>query len=145
MTGEASGTAHVFSRSAAVTSKYNPGEYLWIAYVQQTDGILVRKTIANGRLTVNASVVYAGVATDLRSHAERMLDSIKAALEHSVASNAHVVSLSIDGKSVSYGRAELVKMKNEYEWLVYNEKKAELIAQGLDTGGRILTRFGGTS
>ena len=74
-----------------------------------------------------------------------MLDLIEAALVTSVTANAHVVALTIDGKSVQYKREDVLVLRNKYKWEVYNEKKADMIAQGLDPGGRINVRFGSPS
>ena len=142
ITASASGTDHSVSVLAATTAAYAAGMWNWSAYVESG---ATRYTVGRGTVTIKPYLPAATSTTDNRSHAQRMLDYIETALVTSVTANAHVVSLTIDGKAVQYKREELLVLRNKYKWEVYNEKKADLIAQGYDPGGRINIRFRSTT
>jgi hypothetical protein len=138
ITAAASGTDHVVTVTAATTAAYATGTWNWSAYAEAGTA---RYTVGRGTVTIKPYLAVATSTTDNRSHAQKMLDLIEAALVTSVTANAHVVSITIDGKAVQYKREELLVLRDRYKWEVYNDKKADLIAQGLDPGKRILTRF----
>jgi len=141
ITASADGTDHAVSVAKATTAAVTAGNWNWTAYVEDAT---TRTTVGRGTVTIKADQTVALSSTDLRSHAVKMLELIESSLLAS-ATNSHIVSLTIDGKSVQYKREDLLVLRNKYKWEVYNEKKADMIAQGLDPGGRINIRFGGAS
>lgn len=77
--------------SASDTASWAPGLYRWVALVIKGDA---RLTVASGRLQVDPNLVTAEPG-DVRSHAQRMLDLIEAALEKRIPKDQQ--SYEIDG------------------------------------------------
>lgn len=77
--------------TAADTAAWSPGAYRWAAFVERAD---TRKTVATGRLEVSPNLATAE-PYDVRSHAERMLALIEAALEKRIPKDQQ--SYEIDG------------------------------------------------
>jgi len=132
---------------ANLTADYAPGAYDWMAFVEKGAGATrERYTVSGvgGTVRIVPDLETATTTTDTRTHARKMLELIESSLLAS-APNSHIIALTIDGKSVQYKREDLLLMRNKYKWEVYNEKRVDMLAQGLDPGGRINIRFGGAS
>ncbi|OCX94695.1 MAG: hypothetical protein BCV62_16060 [Pseudomonas sp. K35] len=78
--------------SAGTTATWAPGLYRWVALAVNGDE---RVTVANGRLEVSPNLETAE-PLDARSHAERMLDLVEAALEKRIPKDQQ--SYEIDGQ-----------------------------------------------
>ena len=78
--------------SAGTTATWAPGLYRWVALAVNGDE---RVTVANGRLEVSPNLETAE-PLDARSHAERMLDLVGAALEKRIPKDQQ--SYEIDGQ-----------------------------------------------
>ncbi|ASN72746.1 hypothetical protein 3S19_12 [uncultured Caudovirales phage] len=78
--------------AASVTAPWVPGLYRWVALAIKGDA---RVTVASGRLQVDPNLVTAEPG-DVRSHAQRMLDLIEAALEKRIPKDQQ--SYEIDGQ-----------------------------------------------
>lgn len=91
------------------------GEWGWTAYVEKgSGGSLERYTLGDGTVKVKPSFAGAVATTDLRSHAQKMLDGITAVLEGR-ASHAES-SLVINGREVQYMKpTDLEKWKAMYQ------------------------------
>lgn len=137
----ASGNDHDITVSAATTAGYAAGEWNWTAYAEKgSGGTYERETIATGKVTIKPNVSVATAITDLRSHAQKMLDAIEATLQGR-ATHADL-SLTINGRSIQYLKPEeLLRLRSIYRREVQQEKDAENTAKGLDSSKRILTRF----
>lgn len=77
---------------ASVTATWAPGLYRWVALAIKGDA---RVTVASGRLQVDPNLATAEPG-DVRSHAQRMLDLIEAALEKRIPKDQQ--SYEIDGQ-----------------------------------------------
>jgi hypothetical protein len=77
--------------SAGATATWAPGLYRWVVLAIKGDE---RKTLAQGRIEVSPNLETAE-PLDVRSHAERMLDLIEAALEKRIPKDQQ--SYEIDG------------------------------------------------
>ncbi|TRZ97664.1 MAG: hypothetical protein D4R80_06535, partial [Deltaproteobacteria bacterium] len=97
------------------SSTFAAGEWGWTAYVEKgSGGSLERYTLADGTVKVKPSLIGAAATTDLRSHAQKMLDGITAVLEGR-ASHAES-SLLINGREVQYIKpADLERWKESYQ------------------------------
>ncbi|HGY3000283.1 TPA: hypothetical protein ACNVWI_006308 [Pseudomonas aeruginosa] len=78
--------------SAGTTATWAPGLYRWVALAVNGDE---RVTVAHGRLEVSPNLETAE-PLDARSHAERMLDLVEAALEKRIPKDQQ--SYEIDGQ-----------------------------------------------
>jgi hypothetical protein len=142
LTAVGSGTSHAFSASASATALYAVGEYDYAIYAESGAGeALARTTLATGKLWVNAGIGSATNTTETRLPAEVKLAEIDAAILR--LSSREVESMSVNGRTVTYRDiGSLVKAKALLLQEVARERAAARIALGLDSGRRILTRFG---
>ena len=121
ITATADGTDYEITVIAATTAAYLKGTYNWVAYVEKGTGDATeRYTVGQGTVTLLPYLGAATGATDNRTHARKMLDSIETALE-SAAPKAAIVSLTVNGKSVQYKRDDLLKMRAQYRREVAKE------------------------
>lgn len=87
------GGEYLVEVAASTTAAWAPGWYRWVAYVLHTDGD--RVTLDDGRLEILPDLLSAE-AGDVRSHAQRMLELIEAALEKRIPKDQQ--SYEIDGQ-----------------------------------------------
>jgi len=133
-----SGVDHAFLATAAQTAALSPGQYSWQSFV--SDGTGERYTIATGTLTVRPNLPAQFTGFDGRSHAQKVLDAIEATMEGR-ATKAQAV-LQINNRQIQYLKPEeLIKWRSFYKAEVARERTAEKVAQGEESGNRILTRF----
>lgn len=131
----ADGDSHVFSIAPAITVKWKQGKYTWSAFV--TNGA-DRFTIESGKLEIIPDLV-AG-PSDQRSHVEKTLDALEAAIEKSATNDQ--LSFSIAGRSVArYTLEEKLKLRDKYraELIILNRK--ERVVNGQASGAKVLVRF----
>lgn len=125
----------------ATTAAYTPGVYQWQAEV---DNGTERHTLERGgSLTVVADFFSgsASAAYDGRSHARKMLDLIKTALE-TFGANPVMKSYTIGTRT--YTRAEipdLLRLKQTYEQDVAAEDAAAALANGIGVARKIQVRL----
>lgn len=132
-TSEADGT---FTATVArtVSAAWAAGEYTLTGYVEDATE---RHLVYRGALRVRADV-SAGDPVDDRSHAERVLDAVKAALEGRATHDQ--MSVAIGGRSLQrHTIAELHKLRHAYEYEVAVERGERPPVQN------IAIRFRGTS
>lgn len=142
ITATADGDDYIVTVAAAITATYTKGKYLWEAYIEKGSGPEVeRYKVGEGIVELLPFLGSATAETDNRSHAQKMLDMIEAALE-AAAPNAAIISLTVNGKSVQYKRDDINRMYDKYRRIVADEKVAMDVANGKATSRRILTRFG---
>jgi hypothetical protein len=119
-------------------AEYEAGEYSWVARVTK---LTEAYTIAHGSMTVLANL-FAGdgdEALDVRSHAQKMLDLVEAALE---ALKLGAKAYSLGNREMTYRDiSELTAMRDQYRAEVAEEKAAERIAAGKGNPRRVLARF----
>jgi hypothetical protein len=121
------GADHAFSVSASTTSDYEPGEYDWIARVD--DGTTFT-TIAEGKLTVKPNL-----ATDdfeYRSFWRQVLDELEPVILGRAATDQ--LSMSIAGRSL-----QRMTWKELLE--VYDRAKRTVSSEDGDTPSRTFIRF----
>lgn len=144
ITATADGTDHLIEIEGASqtgppavvgTDVYGAGWYEWTASVTEI-ATSRRKTLETGSLEVKPNPLTAK-ASDMRSHARKVLAAIEAVIEGTA---SHEQSeMSIDGKSLKRRSIEdLLKLRTIYK----AEVKAETAAQsGAKTGGRIVMKL----
>jgi hypothetical protein len=123
---------------AATTAAWKAGTYTWARWVSKTDQ---RVSLGSGRLTVLPDPAQSTQGYDGRSHAEKMLDLVEAALE---ALRTGAKSYTIG--DVSYTRAdsaELVRLRSKYMREVANDAARKRLQAGQGAGRKIQVRFDG--
>lgn len=111
-------TTYTVSVSATTTANYIPGRYEWTAYVTLSGAVHVAET---GWVDLKANPATVR-ATDNRSHARKVLESLYALKEAHVTGGA-IISYSVAGRSVTRGSlAELNRDIVAYEQRVRSEE-----------------------
>lgn len=133
-------STHLVNVAASSTLGYTAGDYQWQAYV--TKGT-ERYSVGKGKLTIKPNFAAEDSGYDGRSHSQKMLDAIEARLEGRATDNQlDMISSALNGRSVTRETtAELIKLKSYYKIEVQKEKNRDNLNNGVDVGGRILTRF----
>lgn len=122
LTSTPSGDDHAISAAAAVTAQWPAGEYHWTLRASKTGGEV--HTLDSGVLTV---LPDPSTAVDRRTHAEKCLASIDAALEKSVGSAT--VECELDGVKVKKDRTELLRLRGYYQTEVRRERGGAVLRQ----------------
>lgn len=115
LTSTADGDEHAISAAASVTAEWPAGDYHWTLRVSKPAGEV--HTLDCGVLTV---LPDPSATVDRRTHAEKCLASIDAALEKSVGSAT--VECELDGVKVKKDRTELLRMRGFYAGKVARER-----------------------
>jgi hypothetical protein len=133
ITATADGSTHVVGVTADISSRYAPGSYLWTKFAEQGS---TRNILAHGQVTVLPSPL----ANLGKSHAERMLALIEAALIKRVP--AGLETTNIDGQELSrIPIAELERLRIRYRAEVASEQNAAGLAAGLPNRRTVFTSF----
>jgi hypothetical protein len=142
LTAVGTGTSHSFSAPALVTGTLSAGEYDYAIYAESGSGpALIRNTIASGKVWVQPGLGIATESTETRLPSEVKLAEIDAAILR--LSSREVETVTVNGRTVTYRNlGDLVKARALLLQDVARERQAARVAQGLDSGRRILTRFG---
>lgn len=116
-TAEADGDAFAVTISAALTATWPAGTYTYSERV--SNGTLVHEV---GRGTITVEPEIAAVSSDGRSHAQRALAAIEAALEGRLVDG--IQNYSIGGRAVSkIPLRELYELREKYRVQVFVERK----------------------
>ena len=120
----------------ATTSAYAPGVYSGQGFVD--DGAS-RFLVYENQLQVGSDFALQGIGKDTRSHAQKVLESIKALLE---GKTEDVTSYSVAGRSITkMTLQELIEAKDYYERIVITEQRQQRAKQGLHTGQVVRAKF----
>lgn len=137
ITASASGTDYLVSIGSSTSANYTVGVYHWQAYITR-DSDSERITIDSGTFEVKAN--RSSATTDPRTHAKTMLDKIESLLEGKADSD--VMNYSIQGRSLTkLTIKELMEWRKFYRAEVFEEEKAERIANGEGSGATIKVSF----
>lgn len=120
LSSTAEGSSHRIQATAVTTAAWSAGDYAWSSWVQLAGETY---TVQQGRLTVvdNPRTVAAG--TDLRSHAERVLESIEAVIENR-ATQAQS-EYQVAGRQLKYTPlSDLLALRDKYRWEVKRDRAA---------------------
>jgi hypothetical protein len=129
------------SLNTAATVDWTPGIYKYQAYA--TSGA-DRYTLWSGTIEVKEDLSEAADEFPSLSHVRKTLTKIESAIENYMGTPYH--SITIAGRThENVDMTDLVNLRARYKGYLDAEIKAERIAKGLDGGGRILLRFGGSS
>lgn len=124
---------------AASTTEFTAGIYDWQAYVTKSTE---RFMVDSGKLTItqNLTASVTGSTTDLRSHAQKIVDTIQGVLEGRMDSD--VENYSIGGRSISkIPVAELVSILATYEEKLEEEQKKQRLDNKHGSGRVVKARF----
>jgi len=128
---------HLVSVSPATTKKWQSGEYKWQA--KATAGA-DPFTVGTGTIKIAKDYSDADRGLDDRSHAEKVLAALRAALEKKATKDQ--LSITIAGTQISrLPPGDLLKWLNYYERLLRSEREAESVANGLGSSRKIRVRF----
>lgn len=115
------------------TSTFQPGAYVAHVVSQLDDD---RRTLSGCGVEILPDVTAVATPIDQRSHAQRMLEAIKARLEGRITADAE--SYSIRGRALSrIPMAELMRLRDQYAAEVHRER----VAAGLASPNRIRPVF----
>lgn len=138
ITGSADESNHSVSVSAATTAAYSSGRYDWTASVSDGTDVI---TVGYGRAQILPNLAAASTL-DNRSHAQKMLDAIEAALEgRATAGDIDILSGALGSRSYTRDPEKLLVLRDRYKAEVSAEKRSESIRNGLQSGRRIQTRL----
>ncbi|PCJ55314.1 MAG: hypothetical protein COA79_20960 [Planctomycetota bacterium] len=130
------GAEYSFSETSANTSSWVAGTYTYWIYISKTGE---HHTIITDEIEIKANVVSGPI--DIRTHAQKVLDSINAVLENRAGQDYTDYNLP-GGLSVSkLDPVDLLKFKKEYEAIRRQEVKAEDIRNGKTSGNIVKARF----
>ncbi len=136
----ADGADHLVSVAAATTAAYTAGRYDWFAHV--TDGS-DRYQIGTGAISIQPDL-SALDTYDGRSHSRKMLAAIEALLEdQATTGQIDLVATTLNSRSLTRDKAELVKLHGRYAAAVRAEDDAQRIARGGSPAGVTQVRFRG--
>lgn len=126
----------VVTLTSTVTGALSAGEYSY--HIGLTDAG-ERETLQVGRLEVLPDIA-SGTAVDFRTHAEKVLSAIEAALEGKATSDQQEIT--INGRSIKrYTPESLLAWRDKYKAEVIQQRRAEAIQNGGLNTGKIYTRF----
>jgi len=134
ITAAADGADYSITVAAATSAAYTAGEYDWYSWVESGTE---RYSIDSGRLTIKPDPEEVAAGTDLRSHAEKMLDLIETVLESGATSDQKRIKIN-DREIEKYTFEELLDLREYYKKAVEAEHNEDDIAAGRKTGGRYL-------
>lgn len=122
--------------TAATTAGWAAGEYRWIARVSKGAEVY---TVETGTLLVKANLAAAGGVDD-REHAEKVLTAIEAVIEGRASKDQ--ASYTIGNRSLSRtSLPDLLALRDKYRKEVARLRAEERLAQGLNSGRTVHTRF----
>lgn len=134
----ASGSDHSITVAASTTTAYTAGSYNWIAWVESGSE---KFTVDEGSIEVLSDYRSgtAAAALDDRSHAQTMVDNIRAWLE---SKDPAVAEYEIAGRRMKYiPIADLLKLRHQYESEVVAEVARKKLEHGENFGRRIQFRI----
>lgn len=133
----ASGGAHLVTITAADSVSLTSGTYQWQSYV--TDGS-DRYQVGAGTCEVVANFATATGGYDARSHVKKVLDALEAVIESRASTDQ--AAMSIQGRSLSrLSPEDLYRWRAFYRAEYQRELRAEAIANGLGSSGKVLVRY----
>lgn len=133
----ASGADHLVAVAPAASAGYADGLYTMQGYV--TNGS-ARYTIYSGPITIRPDLAASSTAYDGRSHVKKVLDAIESVIEGRATKGDQ--QLTIDGTTlVKMTAVELLALRTRYQGEYRKELQAARVAQGKNSGRKIVTRF----
>lgn len=140
ITASTSGAQYRVQAAAGITVNWSAGAYTWSRWVEKAGPI--RQSLGNGQLEVIENPATATAGYDGRTHERKMLEAIEACLEsRATTTQREMVAYAIGSRSQTFDaedtRAELVKLRNTYAWMVSDQ---EGLAAGINRR-RINTRI----
>lgn len=136
----ASGSDFAITVAAATTAAYTAGKYTWQAWVE--GGSSEKYSVDEGTLAVlpDYRSGTASATLDDRSHARKVLEAIEAVIENRASRDQESYKIA-DRELKRTPLADLLKLRTRYQAEAAAEEAAEKIANGLQTGRRLLVRM----
>lgn len=138
----AQGDDHLISVSAATTASWLPGDYDYLAWVEQGSGPSVQRvTLQHGRTTIAPNLATA-TTYDGRSAARQIYESLVAAYKAAVSERAFVAEYELLGRRMKFAdKTDWLNEINYWKAQVAAEDRAARLAAGLGGRSRVLVRF----
>ncbi len=126
--------------TAIESETLTPGQYYYQAFLSDSDGD--RVLIGSGQIQVVANLATATAPFDGRSEAQKLLDSVTAAIL-AITEGGAVKEYQIkDRKFTKQDLPELIKWRDKLKVEIAREQASAKIAQGLGDPRKLYTRFG---
>jgi hypothetical protein len=139
VTGSASGGGWDFTISATTSATLGAGVLFFQDYVSAGSE---RFTLDTGEIQCLANRAAAATTFDGRTQTEADLEAVRAAIRAKIA-NGDVQEYTIGGRSLKKMlMADLIALETKLKADVSREKRAQRIAQGLNSGRNVFVRFG---
>ena len=136
------GDSHSIVLTSAITAGWVAGSYALQPFVENTNGtyeLLPRRTV-----TVKENLIISSTY-DFRTHAQKTLELIEAAIEERAPQSAMSLSITTRGgssKALQFlTHKELIEARSFYKSLVESELVQEKIEAGINPGNKILISF----
>ncbi len=130
LNGVADGTAFLFSKSASETSQLSHGNYNYQVIADDNNGNV--SLVESGYVVIEPLL---NAVTDSRSYWQKMLDLLRDAYAN--IAGREYTEITINGRTVRYDRAQLIKELSIAEYKVEQENK---LKKG-QNGNKIMVRF----
>lgn len=123
----------------STTANYVAGEYTWNSWVEKSGA---RQVVESGQVTILPDPAVQTAPYDNRSWAAKMLDAMETAWLAHMGGSPLRLEYSIGDRSVKYrDKAEFIKERNYLKQEVYNEDKAQALANGTGLGNKLQVRI----
>lgn len=135
----ASGTQFAVTLTSGDTQPLSAGHYKLQGYVTKSGE---RYSVYSAHLKVHVDPSQLQSGADVRSHARKCLDAIKAVIERRATRDD--LNYQINGTGLTVGKiphAELLKFLQFYQSEVLREEQADKLKRGEGAGNMILVRF----
>jgi hypothetical protein len=137
ISGTTSGGNHLINVPSSTSSAWVDGRYSIQGYVTNGSN---RVTVYSDSITIKPDLVAQNAGYDGRSHVKKVLDAIEAVIEGRATKGDQ--QLTIDGTTlVKMTATELLDLRSKYKNEYRKELQAARVAQGKNSGRKIVTRF----
>jgi hypothetical protein len=137
----ADGTSFVISIPKATTAAYTPGKYTLFGWVTKSSE---QYQVYKGACEVLVDISALTTGYEIRSHVKKVLDALEAVIEGRATEKERSVSIggqAIELMTLAELRQEWLKYKQYYD----DEIRADNIANGKETGKKILIKMSNAS
>lgn len=139
ITASASGADHAISVPAATSAAWLPGIYAWQSWVEKG---VERYTQGTGQIEIARNLAGETAGLETRSNARQILDALLAAYALAAAKKAFVGEYEIEGRRMRFNaKPDWLLEIQFWQRQVAAEKRAERLANGQGSGGKIFVRF----
>lgn len=130
---------HLINVATTTTDDWAAGDYRWQATVSDGSD---RYTVERGTITIRTNFAAEAAGFDGRGTWQAILDNLQSAYAALASGTVTSATVSFGDKQVVYRSLdELIKAINHAKIQAAQEKRADRLAEGLQSGAKVLTRF----